>query len=56
MKKGFQVFECGSTGGCHSISKVYPTWLGAKRVRNRIAREHCCLEGYRYTIQVVLLH
>ena len=39
MEKGFQVFEIGPTGGKHSVSKVYPTRLGAKRARNRIHRE-----------------
>lgn len=49
----YQVFEISPNGGKHSISKPYTTWLGCKRVRNRIAREHCNLEGYRYIVEKV---
>lgn len=49
----YQVFEYGPTGGKHSVSKSYPTWLGCKRVRNRIAREHGFCVGYRYTVEKV---
>ena len=48
----YQVFEYNN-GGKHAISKPYPTWLGAKRVRNQIAREHSSLIGYRYTVEKV---
>ena len=50
----YQVFEYGPTGGKHSVSKPYPTWLGCKRVRNRIARENRYLVGYRYAVEKVL--
>lgn len=51
--KMYQVFEVSIFGGKHSVSKPYPTWLGCKRVRNRIARENCYLGGYRYIIEQV---
>lgn len=51
--KGFQIFEINNYGGSHSISKVYPTWLGCKRVLNRIRKENCDLIGYRYIIKEV---
>lgn len=50
----YQVFEISPNGGKHSVSKPYPTWLGCKRERNRIAREHCCLMGYRYIVEKVV--
>lgn len=50
----YQVFEISPFGGCHSVSKPYPTWLGCKRVRNRIALEHVSLEGYRFVIREVV--
>lgn len=53
MAKGFQIFEIGPTGGKHSVTKVYPTYLGAKRVLNRIRRENNSLVGYKYTLQEV---
>ena len=53
MKKGYQVFEYSANGGKHSLSKVYPTWLGAKRVRNRIARSLVALRGYRWVVEEV---
>lgn len=49
----FQVFEINPYGGSHSISKVYPTWLGCKRVLNRIKKENSDLVGYRYVIKEV---
>ena len=52
-KSGYQVFEIGPTGGKHSITKVFPTWLGCKRVLNRIRRENKDLEGYRYVMSFV---
>lgn len=48
----YQVFEYNK-GGKHAVSKTYPTWLGAKRVRNQIAREYSTLVGYRYTVEEV---
>ena len=53
IKSGFQVFETSAFGGKHSVSKVYPTWLGCKRVLNRIRRENKNLDGYKYTMQEV---
>lgn len=52
-QSGYQVFEIGPTGGKHSITKVYPTWLGCKRVLNRIRRENKDLKGYRYFMSFV---
>lgn len=49
----YQVFEI-AYGGKHSVSKKYPTWLGAKRVRNQIARDNKHLHGYKYTVEEVL--
>lgn len=50
---GFQVFEIGNDGVSHPISKVYSTWLGCKRVLNRIKKENCDLFGYCYFIKEV---
>ena len=51
----YQVFEISKNGGKHSVSKPYPTWLGCKRVRNRIARKNRHLVGYIYIVEFVNL-
>lgn len=53
MANGFQVFEIGPTGGCHSISKVYPTYLGGLRALNRIKREDIFYGVYKYVLREV---
>lgn len=52
----YQVFEISPTGGKHAVSKPYPTWLGCKRVRNRIVRDNPQSVGYyRYIVQKTAL-
>lgn len=48
---GYDIVELGPTGGCHSITKIYPTWLGAKRVLNRIKKENISMVGYKYKLR-----
>lgn len=48
MKKYF-VFEY-KNGGKICISKGYPTWLGCKRVRNRLHRE---FPYFKHTVEVI---
>lgn len=50
---GYDIVELGPTGGCHSITKIFPTWLGAKRVLNRIKKEHISLVGYKYKLRPI---
>lgn len=50
---GYDIVELGPTGGCHSITKVFPTWLGAKKVLNRIKKENISLVGYKYIIRPI---
>lgn len=45
---GFQIYEITSYGLRHSVSKVYPTWLGAKEAKVRIMRKNRYLTNYRY--------
>ena len=53
IKSGWQVFEISAFGGKHSVTKIYPTYLGCKRALVRIRRENKNLEGYKYTMQEV---
>lgn len=46
----YQVFEYSATGGKHSVSKPYSTWLGAKRIRNSIHRD---FPYYKHTVEEV---
>ena len=55
MKKMFQVFEISSNGGCHSVSKCYPSLLGCKRVRNKFACDNISMVGYSYIIREVIV-
>lgn len=45
----YKVFEYKG-GGKICVSKGFPTWLGAKRVRNRIHRES---PYFRHTVEIV---
>lgn len=48
----YQVFEI-RFGIKFPVSKPYPTWLGCKRVRNRIAREHSNTLSSRFVVDKV---
>ena len=45
----YAVFE-NKGGGKIQVSKAYPTWLGCKRVRNRIHDDH---PSFKHTVEKV---